>query len=81
VGKTGFGDHDATPPIEDFLDGYEEDDNLWWRISCGHHQNLFDDAAYRIAEALKLHPAHCPTCGVDNCKTRRTLTHPYGGQE
>jgi hypothetical protein len=33
-----------TAPLEDFLPEYEADDNLWWRIACGHHQNLFEAA-------------------------------------
>lgn len=36
-------DRDApTAPLDDFLVAYSDDDNWWWRISCGHHQNLFD---------------------------------------
>lgn len=33
-----------TPPLREFLSAYREDDNIWWMISCGHHQNLFEDA-------------------------------------
>lgn len=29
-----------TAPLADFRADYEADDNLWWRIGCGHHQNL-----------------------------------------
>jgi hypothetical protein len=36
-----------TAPLDEFLAAYAEDDNLWWRISCGHHQNLFDAAVER----------------------------------
>jgi hypothetical protein len=68
-----------TPPFEVFLAQEAQDDNFWWRISCGHHQNLFEDATGRIEDALKLHTQHCVTCGVDNCKTRRTLMTQYGG--
>lgn len=68
----------VTPPIETFLTLQREDDNTWWRIPCGHHQNLFDDAAARIEEALKLHAPHCVTCGEDNCRTRLLLTTQYG---
>lgn len=37
----------ATAPLEDFLIAYALDDNVWWSISCGHHQNLFDAACDR----------------------------------
>ena len=37
-----------TAPLADFLSAYEDDDNLWWRIACGHHQNLFDAAVKRF---------------------------------
>jgi hypothetical protein len=40
-----------TAPLEDFLAAYAQDDNIWWRISCGHHLNLFE-----MATALLLHP-------------------------
>lgn len=43
-----------TPPLEVFLELYEEDRNLWWKIGCGHHENLFDAAIERI-EALEDH--------------------------
>ena len=33
-----------TAPLEEFLAAYAQDNNLWWRISCGHHQNLFEAA-------------------------------------
>lgn len=41
------GDRDATPPLRAFLDAYREDDNEWWRLSSGHHRNLFDEAVDR----------------------------------
>ena len=37
-----------TAPLADFLEAYVQDDNLWWRIGCGHHQNLFDAALDRL---------------------------------
>jgi hypothetical protein len=40
-----------TPPLADFLTAYYEDDNLWWRIGCGHHQNLFE-VAVQVIEGL-----------------------------
>lgn len=38
----------ATPPLDEFLTEYNQDDNIWWVIGCGHHQNLFEDAADRM---------------------------------
>lgn len=29
---------------------YDVDDNWWWRIECGHHQNLFEEALDRVTE-------------------------------
>ena len=26
----------------------EMDDNSWWRLACGHHQNLFEEAYERL---------------------------------
>jgi hypothetical protein len=42
--------HAPTAPLGEFLASYRDDDNIWWRIACGHHQNLFDAACLRIAE-------------------------------
>lgn len=36
-----------TAPLDDFLIAYALDSNIWWSISCGHHQNLFDAACDR----------------------------------
>jgi hypothetical protein len=33
-----------TAPLAEFLAAYAEDDNWWWRIDGGHHQNLFEAA-------------------------------------
>lgn len=40
-----------TPPLDEFLRLYEEDDNIWWRTGCGHHLNLFDAACERLDDA------------------------------
>lgn len=47
-------DPDVTPPLDEFLRGYTQDDNIWWAMPCGHHQNLFEAAVERMerAEAL-----------------------------
>jgi hypothetical protein len=37
-----------TAPLDDFLGAYAHDDNLWWRIGCGHHMNLFDALLERV---------------------------------
>lgn len=56
--------HAPTPPLNDFLAAYGEDDNWWWRIECGHHRNLFDMALDRIdeletqLEQLRRFPTH-----------------------
>lgn len=44
-----------TAPLPDFLLAFENDGDLWWRIGCGHHLNLFEEAvAYgdEIAEKV-----------------------------
>lgn len=64
-----------TSPLDEFLVEYEQDDNAWWRIACGHHMNLFDDAIDRIEQARALHASTdfatpdgiaqiCATCRV-----------------
>jgi transposase len=40
--------HAATAPLMEFVPVYADDDNWWWSIACGHHQNLFDAALDRI---------------------------------
>lgn len=35
---------EPTPALANFLERYVEDDNEWWRLDAGHHQNLFDAA-------------------------------------
>lgn len=42
---------DVTPKLDDFLAEYEQDDNCWWRLACGHHMNLFDEAVSRMQQA------------------------------
>ena len=47
-----FNDPQApTAPLADFIDEYEDDDNVWWMIACGHHQNLFEAAVEERALA------------------------------
>jgi hypothetical protein len=33
-----------TAPLPDFIKAYNEDDQVWWTVECGHHQNLFEAA-------------------------------------
>jgi hypothetical protein len=68
----------ATPDLMEYLRLESQDPNLFWRVACGNHQNLLEDASARIEAVLKLHKEHCITCGVNNCKTRRTLLAHYG---
>lgn len=45
-------DHNApTPPLEEFLTAYYEDDNVFWQLASGHHQNLLDEAVDRMQQA------------------------------
>jgi hypothetical protein len=37
-----------TAPLEDFIEAMRYDDNWWWRIGCGHHLNLFEEALDRV---------------------------------
>ena len=37
-----------TAPLAEFWSAYRKDDNLWWMIGCGHHQNLLDAAVEEI---------------------------------
>jgi len=39
-----------TAPLDEFIAAFEEDPNLWWRISTGHHLNLLEAAIDRIEE-------------------------------
>jgi hypothetical protein len=49
---------DVTADLATFRAAYARDDNLWWTLDCGHHQNLFEaacdqlDALADAAEAL-----------------------------
>jgi hypothetical protein len=38
----------ATPSLDDFRVVYDVDDNVWWLLDCGHHQNLLDEALARL---------------------------------
>lgn len=40
----------STADLTEFLMAYNADDSIWWMVSCGHHQNLFEAAVERIKE-------------------------------
>ena len=40
-----------TSDLDTFLAAMAVDDNEWWRVSCGDHLNLFEDAVDRMKEA------------------------------
>jgi hypothetical protein len=43
----------TTAPLADFLEAWEADDNLWWRLAAGHHLNLFEAAIEKLDEATQ----------------------------
>ena len=62
-------DWKQTPTLDAFAKMYDEDEHLWWRIGCGHHQNLYEAAVERyekaeaaIARVRALHGRHDPNC-------------------
>ena len=87
-------DWKQTPTLDEFAAMYDEDEHLWWRIGCGHHQNLYEAAVerYERAEAAiqrvrelhyntaTRHPSGCCSeCGgTYPCPTVRALD---GGAE
>jgi hypothetical protein len=42
---------DVSPPLDEFLKRFHEDDNEWWRVPCGDHLNLFEEAVSRMEAA------------------------------
>ena len=40
-----------TPTLDAFAAMYDADEHLWWRIECGHHQNLYEAAVERYERA------------------------------
>ena len=44
-------DWKQTPTLDAFAKMYDEDEHLWWRIGCGHHQNLYEAAVERYEKA------------------------------
>ena len=54
-----------TPTLDAFAAMYDEDEHLWWRIGCGHHQNLYEAAVERYEQAeaaiARVRDLHCLT--------------------
>lgn len=80
-----------TGPLDEFADAYANNDNLWWYLACGHHQNLFEEAIDRLGAVSRLHQPDpegdikglgiCMTCGMSKpwpCPTRRALDGEEG---
>lgn len=79
-------DRAPTPGLDEFREAYDLDDNIWWRIGCGHHQNLFE-AACREIDGLREQVYgltvwerpeepdewRCPNCGA---VTRAQMSDP-----
>lgn len=40
-----------TISLDAFLPVYDENDNVWWTLDPGDHQNLFDEAIKQLAQA------------------------------
>jgi hypothetical protein len=41
-------DENGGTDVDGFLAAYEQDDNVFWRMECGHHQNVIDHLLERI---------------------------------
>jgi len=69
---------DPSPTLREFLTAYDADDNAWWRLSSGDHQNLFDelrdlrDAQQEQIAALtrSWRCFHCDEVFTDEAKAR-----------
>jgi hypothetical protein len=65
-GDLRIGPADPTPPLAEFMAHYEADDNVWWSLACGHHQNLFDAAIEElIASRNVAKEAYAKVCELD----------------
>jgi len=44
---------DGSTDVDGFIAAYEHDSNVFWRMECGHHQNVIDALIERaeVAEA------------------------------
>ena len=64
---------EPSPTLAAFLPRYESDDNEWWRLSSGDHQNLFDEAVEALEE-IASGSTHCAP-GINGAVTiaRRAL--------
>lgn len=41
-----------TQSLDEFLAEFEQDDNVWWRLPCGDHLNLFEELLERYETLL-----------------------------
>ncbi len=62
-------DFKPTMSIVEFQKGEEKDDNLFWRLPCGDHQNLLDEALAHIEKLEMFQKLHqMPgACACDHC--------------
>jgi hypothetical protein len=42
---------EAPTDVDKWLAIYEQDDNVFWETSCGHHMNIIDELIWRLNEA------------------------------
>jgi hypothetical protein len=68
-------DGQPTAPLDEFCRVYDRDDNWWWAIGCGHHQNLFDAALdeLRLTEGdltVAVHEAQTARSEAERLQTR-----------
>lgn len=50
--KAMLADGGPTAPAKEFIAAATVDGNLWWRIQCGHHENLFDEVAEQLDSVM-----------------------------
>jgi hypothetical protein len=43
-------DQDGATDVDGFLAAYAKDDNVFWRMECGHHMNIVDELIGRIED-------------------------------
>lgn len=71
-------EHDwkQTPALDEFNAMYDEDDNWWWRIACGHHQNLYEAAVERYERAEAQVQRVRDVCEQEFGKTGHQMMNP-----
>lgn len=58
MAKINWNEVKATPPLDEIRKALDEDDNDWWRMDCGHHQNAFEAACEEIDRLTAIAVAH-----------------------